>query len=87
MQDLATWIDLIRTTAAAARHRVNRDHHPQRLPGRRGHGEHGYDAVEVALSSSSANLKCCLAISDGTGSLRLGAANTNRGTYSYSSPL
>ena len=38
-------------------------------------------------SSSSANLKCCLAISDGTGSLRLGAANTNRGTYSNSSPL
>ena len=93
MQDLATWFDLIRTTAAAARHRVHRDHHPQRLPGRRGpvrqhrHGEHGYNAVEVALSSSSANLKRCLAICHGTGSLRLGAPNTSSGTCSYSSPL
>jgi len=47
----------------------------------------GYNAVEVALSSTSANLKRCLAISDGTGSLRLGAANTSTGSCSYSSPL
>jgi prepilin-type N-terminal cleavage/methylation domain-containing protein len=47
----------------------------------------GFDGLEVALSSSSANLKRCLAISAGTGNLLLGAANTSGGTCSYTNPL
>ena len=47
----------------------------------------GFDAVQVAISSTSANLRRCLAISNGTGSLRFGAANTSGGTCSYTAPL
>jgi len=47
----------------------------------------GFNAVEVALSSASVGLRRCLAISDGTGNLLLGAATTSTGTCSYTSPL
>lgn len=47
----------------------------------------GFNAVEVRLSSSAANLRRCLAISNGTGSLRFGAADTSGGTCSYTAPL
>jgi len=47
----------------------------------------GFNAVEVRLSSTAANLRRCLAISDRTGSLRFGAANSSGGTCSYTAPL
>ena len=47
----------------------------------------GFAATEVRVSSTSANLRRCLAISNGTGSLRLGAAGTSAGTCSYTDPL
>lgn len=47
----------------------------------------GYNGVEVAFSSATANLRRCLAISDGTGSLLLGGASTSGGSCSYTSPI
>jgi Tfp pilus assembly protein FimT len=47
----------------------------------------GFNGLEVALSSASVNLKRCLAISNGTGSLLLGAASTSSGTCTYTGPL
>ena len=47
----------------------------------------GFNALEMRLSSTAANLRRCVAISDRTGSLRFGAANTSSGTCSYTAPL
>jgi Tfp pilus assembly protein PilE len=47
----------------------------------------GFNALEMRLSSTAANLRRCVAISDRTGSLRFGAANTSGGTCSYTAPL
>ncbi len=47
----------------------------------------GFNALEMRLSSTAANLGRCVAISDRTGSLRFGAANTSGGTCSYTAPL
>lgn len=47
----------------------------------------GFNALEMRLSSTAANLRRCVAISDRTGSLRFGAANTSNGTCSYTAPL
>lgn len=46
-----------------------------------------FNALEMRLSSTAANLSRCVAISDRTGSLRFGAANSSGGTCSYTAPL
>ena len=43
----------------------------------------GFNAVEVRLSSNTANRRACLAISNGTGSLRFGSVNSSTGTCTY----
>jgi Tfp pilus assembly protein PilE len=47
----------------------------------------GFNALEMRLSSTAANLRRCIAISDRTGSLRFGAASSSGGTCSYTAPL
>jgi hypothetical protein len=47
----------------------------------------GFNAVEVRLSSTTANRRACLAISNGTGSLRFGSVNSSSGTCTYTGPF
>lgn len=46
----------------------------------------GFSGVEIAISSASADLRRCLAISTGSGSTSLGGSASSTGTCDYSAP-
>lgn len=47
----------------------------------------GVEGVEIGLGSASADLRRCLALSDGTGAMRVGGSASSGGTCRYDTPF